>query len=86
MLTLSQTTETIIDWTTSCMNELHLERILFAFENCVRKPFEDDTNKDEIALHEAMVLDAIQKRKIQLDSQSMGGISQVIANDLHKMD
>ena len=86
MLTLDETIEVILNWTASCMNELHLEGILFAFENCVRKPFEDNTNKDEINRCEAMVLGAIEVRKIQLDSQSIGGISQVIANDLHKMD
>ena len=86
MLTLSQTTKTIIHWTASCMNELHLECLLVAFENCVRKPFEDNTNIAEIARHEGMLLREIEVRKIQLDSQSMGGISQVVANDLHKMD
>ena len=86
MLTLLQTTKTILHWTASCMNELHLEGILIAFENCVRKPFEDNTNTAVISRCEAMILGAIEVRKIQLDSQSMGGISQVVANDLHKMD
>ena len=86
MLTLTEKTSKLIRHTAFCMHEMHLESVLTAFENCVRKPFEDNTNKDEISRCEAMILGAIEVRKIQLDSQSMGGISQVVANDLHKMD
>lgn len=86
MVTLSEATEKVIWHTSFCMHEMHLESVENAIENCIRKIFETSDNKDEILICEAMILGAIKLRKIQLDSQSMGGISQVVANDLHKMD
>ena len=86
MLTLPEATEKLIWHTAFCMHEMHLESVENAIKNCIRKIFETDANTAEISRCEAMILGAIVARKIQLDSQSMGGISQVVANDLHKMD
>jgi len=92
-LTLQQTIDTILHWTASCKNEVHMYGIYTAFENCIRKVFEQSHGKDEIDRAEAKLTGAVALKMIEIEklgteeAPAVTALSAKQFNDsVHQMD
>ena len=93
-LTLQQTVDTILHWTASCKNEVHLFGISTAFENCIRNVFESTHGKDVIDKAEAKITGAVALKMIEIEKLGpeeapvVNGMSakQVLNDSIHQMD
>ena len=92
-LTLQQTIDTILHWTASCKNEVHLYGIETAFEQCVRKVFETTHSKEVIDNAEALLIGAMQIKLIdfsKLGTEASPAINALTAREfndsVHQMD
>jgi len=88
---LEQTTDTLLHWVKSSMEDIHLKLAETAIENCLVKVHYKSYSLQDISKAENLVIGAILLRQIELDEIGKDAdkkrmLEQNYVNSVHEMD